>query len=503
MGRSRRLVALSTALAAVAVAGCGTTVDTGRSPAAGVGAPGSQALSVPSSGASGLTSPGGAVPGGVAGGSAAAGAAGSTAGAGAGTSTGGAIAGPGAASGLVGPGITKTTIYLGMPYSSQEASGDRAAGASGAAPSYDFRNVVNAVIDYADKHGGFAGRKMQALYYNYNLTTDQSVQDQSACSYWTQDHKTFVIPASSDILKACAEKEGGISLVGGGDVASTFQRFPHFVDPIGMRLDRLGPVTTNGLSHAGYFAGKLGFVTWDDPNYRFAYTNGYLPALTARGIKVTDKAFISVPQQIGALGAMSAAVSSAVTKFRSEGIDHVIIQDGRAGVWTGAGLTLEWMNQAESQKYYPRYGQNTYNAPGWSGLPSDQMDKAIAIMDNDSDPSYDAGWRPNKTREQCFKIEADAGFPVSTSNLNDESLAAQACDMVFFIQFVINRLGSSLTSNAFVQEVAALGRSFPTATVYGTQFARGLRDGSAEVRQAEYFASCKCLKYAGAPYYPG
>src|SRR5438309_103188 len=75
----------------------------------------------------------------------------------------------------------------------------------------------------------------------------------------------------------------------GGVVASTYQKYPHYFDISSVRLDRLGPMTSNGLYRAGYFSGKLGFVTWDDPNYRFAYTHGYVPALASHGISVTDK----------------------------------------------------------------------------------------------------------------------------------------------------------------------------------------------------------------------
>src|SRR5258706_7466199 len=59
------------------------------------------------------------------------------------------------------PSITSSTIYIGVGYSSQAAAGDRAIGAAGAAPSYDTRNVFNAALDYANKHGGFAGRVMK------------------------------------------------------------------------------------------------------------------------------------------------------------------------------------------------------------------------------------------------------------------------------------------------------------------------------------------------------
>jgi hypothetical protein len=483
---------LAAALLLAGAVGCASTIQGGTQTLAGgsdggsLGGPGGglAGQSGPAGSAAGVGPGGGGAPGGV-------------------SSRGtGTVPGPNGRPTIVGPGITSTTISIGEGYSSQGAAGNRAIGASGAAASYDFRNVMNAVIDYANAHGGFAGRKLKALYYDYNITTDQDVQDQSACAFWTQDHKVFAIPGSSDIVKACAEKAGAVSLVSGASVASTYQKFPHFVEPYGIRLDREGTMTINGLYKAGYFAGKLGFVTYDDPTFRYAYEHGYLPALNAHGIPITQKAFVAVPQQLNDLGAMTAAMRSTVTKFRASGIDHVIIEDGHAGVWAGGGLTLEFMEQAESQHYFPRYGQNAENLPGSSELPADQQDKAIAVLDSDSRPSNDTGWHTNKTRDACFTIEADAGMPVSTSNSADEGFAAQACDIVFFLQRVFNRLTTALTSDAFINGVAGLGRSWPSAYVYGTEFEPGLRDGSAEVRRAEYLKSCECLRYSGPPYYP-
>ena len=255
------------------------------------------------------------------------------------------------------------------------------------------------------------------------------------------------------------------------------------------------------MHKAGYFSGKLGVVTWDDTKYRYALSQGLLPALSAHGITPTQTAYIMVPQTLGAVSDMSAAVSSAVTKFRTLGIDHVIVFDGPAGVWAGAGLTFEWMNQAESQKYYPRYGQNANNAPGWDVLPADQQDKAIAVLDSDFAPRFDQGWHQNKTRQKCFKIMADAGLPVADSNENDEGIAAQVCDIIFFVQAGMNA-SKVITADAFVQTIETFGRQWPAAAVYGTQFGAGQHDGSAAVRQAQYSQGCRCLTYKGAPYYP-
>jgi len=397
------------------------------------------------------------------------------------------------------PGVTNTKVYIGVPYSSQSASADKAIGAAGASPSYDTRDVVNAAIDYANKNGGFAGRELAPLYFDYNLTDDSNTQDQASCAYWTQDHKVAAIyTASHVILNQCAENVGAIAVDTGSAV--NFSKFPHLVDAESIQLTRLGAVTTTGLQRAHYFTGKLGLVTWDDPNYRAAISDGYLPTLAKYGIKVWQKAYISVPQTFGAIGDMSAAVSSAVTKFRTLGIDHVIIQDGPAGVWSGAGLTLEWMDQAKSQHYYPRYGQNADNAPGFEVLPPDQMNNAIAVDNSDYDVKYDKGWHANPARDKCFKIEADAGYPVHSSNTNDEGIAGQVCDFVFLLQRAMNSV-SVISNDTLVQAVTGLGKSFASAVVYGTKFYPGRRDGGDMVRNEIYKSSCRCLQFLGQPYW--
>ena len=397
------------------------------------------------------------------------------------------------------PGVTATKIFVGLFYSSQSAAADRAIGAGGASPSYDTRDVYNAVINYANAHGGFGGRQLAPYFYDLNLTTDTSTQYQTACASFTQDHKVFALVSADDILNECAEKAGAVPVGGGAPTTQTYKKFPHLVDPDTMSMDRYATITTNGLAQAGYFAGKLGMVTWDDPNYRFTMTQGYMPALAAKGITPVDTAYIAVPQTLNALGDMTSAVSSAVTKFRAEGIDHIIIQDGHAGVWAGTGLTLEWMNQAKSQGYYPRYGQNAYNSPGSSILPADQMDKAVAVDFHDADVKYDEGWHPNAARDLCFKIQADAGFPVQSSNANDEGIAAQVCDLIFFLQRAINSV-STITADTFTQAVAKFGTAFQPAFAYGSKFA-GNRDGGGMVRIEDYSAACQCLSYRGAPFY--
>ncbi|HZT64341.1 MAG TPA: hypothetical protein VFA11_00990 [Acidimicrobiales bacterium] len=502
--RTRRIAALGAVV--VLAAACGTTVKSGSGHSGGSS---SNGLSMPS-GPSQNSPTNGSSPSGANSGS---GGALAGSGSGSGSSGGGSYAvgssgsgtgGPGVTSKFVGanaPGVTNQTMYVGVEYSSQSAQADRAIGAAGAAPSYDFRNVFNAAVNYANTHGGFAGRKLQPLYFDFNVTTDTNTQDQSACAYWTQDNKVFAIASEDPLQIACAEKAGAVPISAPAATEATFQQNPHLVDPEATALDRQGSVTVSGLYRAGYFSGKLGLVTWDDPAYRATISNGYLPALSSHHITPAQIAYISVPQQLGAVADMTAAVSSAVQKFKALGIDHVIVQDGHAGVWAGDGLTLEWMNQAKSQGYYPRYGMNSGNNPGASINPSDEMNKGLAVDDVDYDKQYDQGWHANPARDLCYQIEAAAGYPVSSSNANDEGLASQACDAVFFLQRVVNGITTTINNNSFVAQAQTLGTGFAPALVYGAKLFQGRRDGGDMFRTEEYLSSCSCLQYQGPPAY--
>jgi hypothetical protein len=252
----------------------------------------------------------------------------------------------------------------------------------------------------------------------------------------------------------------------------------------------------NGLSREHYFSGKVGLVTWDDPNYVFAVERGFLPALAAQKIAPTVT-YITTPQSIGDLGASNAAVSNAVLKFRSEGIDHVIVQDGPAGVYAGTGLTLQWMNAAEAQGYRPRYGLNTYNSPGTPIVPAAQWHDAVSINWDHADPKTDAGYRTNDTREQCFKIMADAGVNLQT-NTSGRFTAAVICDALFAFRDAMAR-APSLTADGFIAGVEARG-AFSAASVYGARLGPGKHDGGDLVRTSRWADSCSCFQYTAAPY---
>ncbi|TAL22691.1 MAG: hypothetical protein EPN99_05600 [Frankiales bacterium] len=508
-------------LLALALPACGSTVATTGTGAQGVaGAPGStDSLEAPVPGTAGSDGLGVAEPG-TTSGAAASGAAGSgTTGGGAGTSNGsaggsagpgaasgsGPAAGPAAAAGAVGPGITADAIHLGIAYFPDAAAGNAALGAAGANAG-DQRDYYDAVIDDVNSRGGVLGRKLVPIYHEYRTGEPIDPQHEAACQRWTKDNKVFAILFRGRILQECAMRAGALIISGDGEAGPTYQRVPNLVDPGAVRLERLGQATVSGLHREKYFektpdwpTGKIGVITWQDPSYEYGVKQGYLPALAKLGLRSDLERYVVVSQQVGSAADSSSAVSSAVLAFRTAGIDHVLIQDGAAGVFGLGGLTLLFLNNAKSQNYFPRYGFNANNVPGFSIYPSDQQRGMLAVDFSDYMPTQDEGIAPNPARERCHRVLEKGG--VTPSDQTTYATAAGACDGVWFVETLL-RKASQPTLQGALQAAASLGTSYRSPQVYGTLLDGSRRDGGHLARNARYDTGCSCMRYTGQPYVP-
>ncbi len=435
-------------------------------------------------------------------------------GAAAGTTGGGgsSVGGSGGASGGTGtaaPGVTAMKIYVGAAWSD---AGEANRAFAGTSLDSDARKAYNAMIEEINKSGGIAGRKVEPIYHKFDASSSQTSdqQAQAACARWTQDNKVFAILGSdaSGILQECAKKAGVIQpITEGASLPEEFEKYPHYIEISGMNLIRVAPVTIKGLSKLGYFQKglRLGMVAWDEHNYRTMLEKGYLPALESRGVELaTEPAYISSPQTFQDLGATSADVNSAVLRFQSQGITHVMILDGPSGLCAGACLGFEFLNRAKSQNYYPRYGFNDFNQPvvgQRSGLyPNDQLRRSVNVSWNDSDKSYDEGWKLNKRRELCYKIMRKHSVPME--NTNQQFAARQACEQMWFLRTIIDDVmaGFPLGADNFIAGVNKLGWGFSSPSRYAVHYSPTQHDGTAAARNMRFVNSCDCYKYVTDPY---
>ena len=403
------------------------------------------------------------------------------------------------------PGITATSIYLGIPYSNDVSAGNAALGASGEQQS-DQRAYYKAAIDDVNRRGGVLGRKLVADFYAFNLTDPPDQQSQAACDHWTKDGKVFMIFDRGPVAYECARKAGILVTGGGSATGPVYAKYPNLFDPAAIRLERLGAVTVNAMVRQHWQVpsetwktGRIGLITWDDTNYKYAMQHGYLQALHEHGLKETDVRYVPVADTANSVGNASAAISNAVLRFSSEGIDHVLIADGPAGLFTGTGLTLLFLETAKSQRYYPRYGFNSYNSPGWENLPADQEHGMLAIDAFDVNPEDDQGTTPNQPMRRCLALMTQRGLAVGDETNRD--LAAGACETAWFPEAILERTAGT-TLSQLIEATESLGTSFRSPYLYGTRLSPRQHDGAALFRNSRFDDDCKCMKYSSKPYEP-
>ena len=523
----RRLAPLLVAAALAATAACGSTVQNNGNGDGSL----AQGSSGTTSGGDGLTAPGGTtggsavgVPGGttgaVADGTSTAGTTGGTTGGGgtSGTTTGstsgttggatGSTAGGTSSDGTVGgPGITASEVRIGLSYCTDCASANAALGAGGEDPG-DTRRYAQAAIEDVNARGGVLGRKLAPVFHGFSASENIDTSAQAACERWTRDTQVAAMFFRGEVVYDCARKAGVLAgnTVNDAVTGPVLQRFPNLFAPNAIRLEGMYGLTVNAMVKAGWHkpggawpTGKIGLITWDTPQYRYAMKEGYLKALAANGLKDEDTRYVSVPQNADSIADASAAISNAVLSFRSQNIDHVFIGDGAAGIFGGVGLTLLFLQNAQSQSYFPRYGFNGNNGPDFPNHPQRQLVGMIAIDSLDEERRKDEGIAVHAERERCFEIMRKKGLPVGDAQT--QNVALLACEAVFFADAVFERAkGSAL--DRVIPAIEGLGTAYRSVFTYGTKFGPGKHDGVYLFRNLQYDEGCSCLKYTSKPYEP-
>ena len=143
----------------------------------------------------------------------------------------------------------------------------------------------------------------------------------------------------------------------------------------------------------------------------------------------------------GHLGAMSAQMSSAVLRFRSAGVSHVLfVTVNNSELWF-------FMPAAESQGYRPRYGLASYHVPATlpQFVPAAQLHGAVGIgwsPYQDVVESQDPGGRP--AVPECMDLmERRASRP---ANRSEEGVAVVVCEKPVDMLLPARMCSESVTS---------------------------------------------------------
>jgi len=413
-----------------------------------------------------------------------------------------------------GPGVTDRAIYIGLSYSTNADAANQAAGA-GAITHGDERAVAEAVLDDINRHGGAAGRRLVPVWHAFDGTSTETrdQQWQAACTDWTQDHKVFSVRGiGPEAFQRCIQHAGAVQIDDNLPTAdaSLFQRYPGLFELCCPSLDRIAAQQVPALADQGYFTSwdaaqgragnapvKVGVITFDHVSFRGPVGDVLLPGLARLGYR-PEVAFISPSESSAQLTNEAAAVQSAVLKFRTGGVTHVLLFEA------SGELSLLFLNNARSQQYYPRYGVNT-------GTYFQGLLQAGLVHPNQLNGTVGFSWAPvadlpaelnppdgpysNASRRHCLRVMKEHGQAFDSNNA--ELVALIYCSELYFLRDVLDRTGPVITRDTFVAAADNLGSRFVSGDSLGQLFRRGRHDGVSRIYYWNYFSDCTCMHYTG------
>ncbi|MHB8662110.1 MAG: type 1 periplasmic-binding domain-containing protein [Acidimicrobiales bacterium] len=382
-------------------------------------------------------------------------------------------------------GVTAKTITVGLDYSSDIGQANRATGGNSLQPG-EPRSFGQAYLDYINHTGGLCGRTVVAAWSDNKVISGSSADsnDQASCTTYTQDNKVFAVMGNTSGIRPtlldCLAKHGVLGLDNSAllneDSQSASRYFDSLYEPYKMTLDRFFPIYVNALADHGYFdkGAKVGLIYSDIPAEQRAIDRTLIPALKAKGITLADQAKVTHTYDIDTLGSAETQTNSAVLRFQSENITHVLAP-------VDAFSFATFIMRAEQQGYRPRYGVSTSTGgPGGMGQ-NVQFTKAVMVA-----------WAPAITFaeymagpavKQCLAELAKEGHRAPADQLS----AAQAfnyCDFFTFLRTVVSRAPQASLA-AINTAATSVGTQYGTPTFDWTM-SSGRHDGADMVRVATY-----------------
>lgn len=414
--------------------------------------------------------------------------------------------------GKPGPGVTATSISVGISYTaSSNPNGN--VGAGGVTVGNEKADA-QIVIDDINAHGGVAGRKLVPTFYKVPATTTAQQDEQAECASFTQDHPVFaVLGSGSHSFLTCMNDAGVVviddDLVAYGQV--TYQQYPHYIEATQFNLDRIAATLPQALSAQNYFtpwdtttgapggsASKVGIVTFDTPDFAHAVDQVLVPGLAKAGYTNPDIVRVTSATTTAEVNDLTAALKSAVLRFRTDHVDHVILLE-EAGL-----LALFFAKDAQTQGYFPRYSAATNSGfqalIDGAGLPKDQMQGAVGfgwnpVLDLPYSQNPITGPYSNDARRHCRQLMVSHGqrFP----DANAEAVANSYCTELYLLRDALKGQTGSVNADTFLTGLNALGSSFQGASSFGTHFGPDQHDGGSGYYYWAYKESCGCFGYTG------
>lgn len=222
--------------------------------------------------------------------------------------------------------------------------------------SSDAKSIMEKIVNYINKTGGIAGRKIEPVWHKVDLAEDASTAGQRACTALTQDNKVDIVingGVIGDTLPACLASAGVAVIDGAGSVDGVDEkRLRNRFAPAYIRLDRsvlgiLNVSADRGLVKRG---DTLGVLVEDCPGQNRIFTNIIQPRAQQLGLKVVQGTHKCVQNLVSDLGPVTNDAQREAVRFNGAGVTHVLMISGPE-----AFVLSQFTATASQQRYLPKY----------------------------------------------------------------------------------------------------------------------------------------------------
>jgi hypothetical protein len=374
------------------------------------------------------------------------------------------------------------------------------------------------VIDYVNKTGGIADRRIAPSYYKADVSQDGATAGQRACTAFTEDSKVDIVINAGvigDTFPACLAR-AGISAIETGVWTSDGEdegRFPNRFAPFAMRIDRQIAALISVSAERGTIkrGDTLGVLVEDCPRGARVMKKVVEPQAQRFGLKVVKGTHKCIENLVSDLGPVTNDIQRETLRFNQAGVTHVIVVS-----FAEAFGVAQFTQNASQQRYYPKYIV-TSNAYPYGN----SQDDAVIKISPDAVPNVSgAGYIPlldvghlaaaenaDQKEQQARCKQADPSLGGSESGDSGRYFQRHSyynvCDSVYVVKALLeaNGVRYGLADVTRGYRTALSGNRQAAGALGGGYFGAGAGrlDGVGFVRPFAYDASRKAFAYTGGP----
>lgn len=382
-------------------------------------------------------------------------------------------------------GITRDTISLGVLIPSDNSS---EAGGSFSDVIGDPKKQWQAYVDELNAKGGINGRRVVPVYREYD-GLDLDAQ-RAACVFLTEQAKVFAIVNSGGFFGdpiLCVTQQHKTPFLGqAGESLDFYAKSNGLYFSTTPNKDRVLRNMVAAAARDGAYRGKkVGLLSREGID-AIPVDRSLKPALKAAGITVTYEARISSDDS-----AAQSQIPLEVQQMRSAEVDFIMLT-------TGLIVANVFVQQADSQRYYPQYLTSDFASGGADvytiGMPASFAGSITYTALRTGEAR--AGIAEPATDAACRKVYERRTGQALDRTATEYSLTVTACGILEQFARGMRLAGVNPTRSALSAGLQSIGAWDVPFSGAGS-WSRGKFDAPDVVRRGTWKADCRCWVPAG------